>query len=56
MARFYTTATIFPLVWFAGFDPRRLRQCESCILHFHDTTNSARVQRKLCGNRGKVAK
>jgi len=44
---------------FTSFDPRRLRQCESCFLHFHDTTkNTARrwCSMKLCGNRAKVAK
>lgn len=44
---------------FTSIDPRRLRQCESCVLHFHDTTkNAARrwCSMRLCGNRAKVAK
>lgn len=44
---------------FSGVDPRRLRQCESCVLHFHDTTKNATrrwCSMKLCGNRAKVTK
>ena len=44
---------------FSDVDPRRLRQCESCVLHFHDTTKNATrrwCSMKLCGNRAKVAK
>lgn len=44
---------------FSDVDPRRLRQCERCVLHFHDTTKNATrrwCSMKLCGNRAKVAK
>lgn len=44
---------------FTSFDPNRLRQCESCVLHFHDTTKNATrrwCSMKLCGNRAKVTK
>ena len=44
---------------FTSIDPRRLRQCESCVLHFHDTTKNATrhwCSMRLCGNRAKVAK
>lgn len=44
---------------FSEVDPRRLRQCESCVLHFHDTTKNATrrwCSMKLCGNRAKVGK
>ena len=44
---------------FGDVDPRRLRQCESCVLHFHDTTKNATrrwCSMKLCGNRAKVTK
>jgi predicted RNA-binding Zn ribbon-like protein len=44
---------------FSDVDPRRLRQCESCVLHFHDTTKNATrrwCSMKLCGNRAKVTK
>jgi predicted RNA-binding Zn ribbon-like protein len=43
---------------FATLDPHRLRQCESCVLHFHDTTKNATrrwCSMKFCGNRAKVA-
>jgi predicted RNA-binding Zn ribbon-like protein len=43
---------------FTSSDPRPLRQCESCVLHFRDTTkNTTRrwCSMKLCGNRAKVA-
>lgn len=43
---------------FTRIQANRLRQCEGCILHFHDTTKN-RTRRwcsmKLCGNRAKVA-
>jgi predicted RNA-binding Zn ribbon-like protein len=39
-------------------DPLRIRKCESCVLHFCDTTKN-RTRRwcsmKICGNRAKVA-
>ena len=41
-----------------ALDPHRLRQCESCVLHFHDTTKNATrrwCSMKFCGNRAKVA-
>jgi predicted RNA-binding Zn ribbon-like protein len=28
---------------FTTFDPHRLRKCESCVLHFHDTTKTPRA-------------
>jgi len=43
---------------FTTLDPQRLRQCESCVLHFHDTTKNATrrwCSMKFCGNRAKVA-
>jgi predicted RNA-binding Zn ribbon-like protein len=39
-------------------DPARLRQCESCVLHFYDTSkNGTRrwCSMQICGNRSKVA-
>ena len=45
--------------FFANLDTRRLRRCESCVLHFHDTTKNATrrwCSMKLCGNRAKVGK
>lgn len=42
-----------------SFDPRRLRKCETCVLHFLDATKNATrrwCSMKLCGNRAKVAK
>jgi len=44
---------------FTRFAPRRLRQCESCVPHFHDATKNATrrwCSMKLCGNRAKAAK
>ncbi|HWT81116.1 MAG TPA: CGNR zinc finger domain-containing protein, partial [Candidatus Methylomirabilis sp.] len=38
--------------------PGRLRRCESCILHFYDTSkNGTRrwCSMQICGNRSKVA-
>jgi predicted RNA-binding Zn ribbon-like protein len=43
---------------FTKFDPRRIRKCQSCVLHFYDTTkNSTRrwCSMQICGNRAKVA-
>jgi predicted RNA-binding Zn ribbon-like protein len=40
------------------FNPARLRKCESCILHFYDTSkNGTRrwCSMQICGNRSKVA-
>lgn len=40
-------------------NPARLRQCQRCVLHFHDTTKNATrrwCSMQLCGNRAKVAK
>ncbi|MFL6463570.1 MAG: CGNR zinc finger domain-containing protein [Bryobacteraceae bacterium] len=39
-------------------DLSRVRQCENCILHFHDTSKNATrrwCSMHLCGNRAKVA-
>ena len=39
-------------------NPARLRQCESCVLHFCDTSkNGTRrwCSMQICGNRSKVA-
>ncbi len=39
-------------------DFSRVRQCENCILHFHDTSKNATrrwCSMQLCGNRAKVA-
>jgi predicted RNA-binding Zn ribbon-like protein len=39
-------------------NPARLRQCESCVLHFYDTSkNGTRrwCSMQICGNRSKVA-
>jgi len=44
---------------FTSLDPLRLRQCQSCVLHFYDTTKNATrrwCSMKLCGNRAKAAK
>ena len=44
---------------FSDVDPRRLRQCQSCVLHFRDNTKNATrrwCSMKLCGNRAKVTK
>lgn len=44
---------------FVSIDPSRLRQCETCVLHFHDTSKNATrrwCSMRLCGNRAKVAK
>jgi predicted RNA-binding Zn ribbon-like protein len=44
---------------FATPNPSRLRQCQRCVLHFHDTTKNATrrwCSMQLCGNRAKVAK
>jgi predicted RNA-binding Zn ribbon-like protein len=49
----YAAATLF-----AEADPNRVRKCESCVLHFHDTSKIG-IRRwcsmKMCGNRSKVA-
>lgn len=42
----------------SDFKPARLRKCESCVLHFYDTSkNGTRrwCSMQICGNRSKVA-
>jgi predicted RNA-binding Zn ribbon-like protein len=43
---------------FTTLDRRRVRQCASCVLHFHDTSKKGTrrwCSMQLCGNRLKVA-
>jgi predicted RNA-binding Zn ribbon-like protein len=43
---------------FAGVDHTRVRQCDHCVLHFHDTSKKGTrrwCSMQLCGNRQKVA-
>ena len=57
------TDLLGPLVYaaadlFTKFDFRRIRKCQSCVLHFYDTTKNATrrwCSMKICGNRAKVA-
>jgi predicted RNA-binding Zn ribbon-like protein len=52
-----------PLVYaaadlFSKFDPQRIHKCQTCVLHFYDTTKNATrrwCSMKICGNRAKVA-
>jgi predicted RNA-binding Zn ribbon-like protein len=49
----YSAATFF-----SEADRQRVRQCEHCILHFHDTSKIGTrrwCSMRLCGNRSKVA-
>ncbi|MBV9226183.1 MAG: CGNR zinc finger domain-containing protein [Acidobacteriaceae bacterium] len=43
---------------FSDTDPARVRQCESCVIHFYDTSKK-RTRRwcnmQICGNKQKVA-
>ena len=43
---------------FATGDPKRVRKCANCVLHFHDTSKKGTrrwCSMQLCGNRLKVA-
>ena len=43
---------------FANVDRSRVRKCDQCVLHFHDTSKKGRrrwCSMQLCGNRLKVA-
>ena len=43
---------------FASVDRKRVRKCDQCVLHFHDTSKKGTrrwCSMKLCGNRLKVA-
>jgi len=43
---------------FSELDPKRVRKCEHCVLHFHDTSKIGTrrwCSMRLCGNRVKVA-
>lgn len=43
---------------FTGVDPKRVRRCGNCVLHFHDISKKGRrrwCSMKMCGNRVKVA-
>ena len=43
---------------FAEVDRERVRKCESCVGHFHDTSKKGSrrwCSMKMCGNRVKVA-
>jgi predicted RNA-binding Zn ribbon-like protein len=49
----HSTATLF-----ANVDRRRVRKCDQCVLHFHDTSKKGTrrwCSMQLCGNRLKVA-
>jgi len=42
----------------ANVDPKRVRKCRQCVLHFHDTSKKGTrcwCSMRLCGNRHKVA-
>ncbi len=44
---------------FAGKELARIRKCDSCVIHFYDTTKSRTrkwCSMRICGNRAKVAK
>jgi predicted RNA-binding Zn ribbon-like protein len=43
---------------FANVDSMRVRKCDQCVLHFHDTSKKGTrrwCSMQLCGNRQKVA-
>ena len=43
---------------FASVDPSRVRKCDNCVLHFHDTSKKGTrrwCSMRFCGNRLKVA-
>ena len=43
---------------FASVDRNRVRKCDQCVLHFHDTSKKGTrrwCSMQLCGNRLKVA-
>jgi predicted RNA-binding Zn ribbon-like protein len=43
---------------FASVDSSRVRKCDQCVLHFHDTSKKGTrrwCSMQLCGNRNKVA-
>jgi len=43
---------------FTKFELRRIHKCQTCVLHFYDTTKNATrrwCSMKICGNRAKVA-
>lgn len=43
---------------FAGVDSQRVRKCDVCVLHFHDTSKKGTrrwCSMQMCGNRQKVA-
>lgn len=43
---------------FSNVNPARVRKCEHCVLHFHDTSKIGTrrwCSMRLCGNRSKVA-
>lgn len=43
---------------FTEADPKRVRKCDQCVLHFHDTSKKGTrrwCSMQLCGNRLKVA-
>jgi predicted RNA-binding Zn ribbon-like protein len=45
-------------VFFANVDRSRVRKCDQCVLHFHDTSKKGTrrwCSMQLCGNRRKVA-
>jgi predicted RNA-binding Zn ribbon-like protein len=49
----HSTATLF-----ANVDRSRVRKCDQCVLHFHDTSKKGTrrwCSMQLCGNRNKVA-
>ncbi len=49
----HSTATLL-----AGVDRKRVRKCDECVLHFHDTSKKGTrrwCSMQLCGNRQKVA-
>ena len=49
----YSAATLF-----AAGDRKRVRKCDNCVLHFHDTSKKGTrrwCSMQLCGNRFKVA-
>jgi predicted RNA-binding Zn ribbon-like protein len=49
----HSTATLF-----ANVDSSRVRKCDQCVLHFHDTSKKGTrrwCSMQLCGNRRKVA-
>jgi predicted RNA-binding Zn ribbon-like protein len=42
----------------SGIDPSRVRKCESCVVHFHDTSKKGSrrwCSMNICGNKVKVA-